>query len=175
VRRGQAKRAAAAAIATAKGKPDPSQPGDEDVELLILQSMADPSHRALTVQDRCELMGISRATWYRHTADPLFRARVCRAFRDACGDHLGPVLQALCESAVIVGKDGHSDRKLFLELVGQYEPGASRRTPEEQTKPKTGELSDAELLALFDGRQQLLPPGVQRRLGLTPTLTPEKR
>lgn len=147
-------------------KPSPHLPagGGEAVEAKIIESLADPAQRPLTVGDRCALIGVSRSTWYRHMEDPLLAARARRAYRDCCGNELGRVLQALIQSAVIEGKDGHPDRKLYLELLGEYEPRS--RVKIEEGPQKTGaEMSDGELLAAFEGREHLLPPGVQRRLG----------
>lgn len=155
-----------------RGKPDrtkPAAPGDQ-TERLMMESLADPSHRKLTITERCELLGISRRLWYLRLEDPLFKARAARVYRTLCDDRLAPVLDALTESAMLLGKDGHADRKLFLELLGEYAPGQPR---EEAAKP--GErMTDDELLAAFEGRMHLLPPGVLRRLGRDPDAHTDK-
>jgi hypothetical protein len=113
---------------------------------------------------------MARSTWYRHTSgDPLFRARAIAAYRTACDDQLGPVLHALCESAKQIGRDGHQDRKLYLELLGIHDEQAAarKRREEEETKPSQT-MTDQELIDAFAGREHLLPPGVQRRLGIDP-------
>ncbi|HWE97579.1 MAG TPA: hypothetical protein VG269_26725 [Tepidisphaeraceae bacterium] len=154
----------------ARGKPDPCQPAADATERAILESLADPQLRALSVEQRCDLLGISRSTWYRHTSeDPLFRARALVAYRTACDDQLGPVLNALCESAKLHGREGHQDRKLYLELLGIHDEQAAarKRREEEETKPSHN-MTDQELIDAFAGREHLLPPGVQRRLGIDP-------
>ena len=150
---------------------DQCQPGsgEQDTEALILTSLADPGHRPLTIALRCELLGISRSTWYRHTSDPLFRPRAASAFRDAIGDAMGPVLEALVKSAGIVGRDGHPDRKLYLDLCGVTAGTAAGDDDDDKSKGKPGaEMSDAELLAAFAERPELIPPGVLRRMGTDP-------
>src|SRR5690606_10135212 len=89
---------------------------DADTQARILASVADPKQQRLTVEERCELIGISRSTWYRHLSDdPSFAVRYHAACRMALADQVGPVLEALASSALMPGKDGHADRKLFLE------------------------------------------------------------
>lgn len=114
--------------------------------------------------NRCELLGISRWTWYEKMRDPLFKARASKVYRDLCGERISLVLDALAESATILGKDGHPDRKLFLELVGEYQPGAMI----EPDKKPGEKMTDDELVAAFSDRPHLLPPGVLRRLGRDP-------
>jgi len=159
------------------GKPDPCQPASDDTGRRILESLANPALRALTIEERCELLGIARSTWYRHTSeDPLFRARAIEAFRQTCDEELGPILDALCSSAKFLGKEGHQDRKLYLGLLGIYEQGSvaggRRSVEEEEHKSPTQTMTDAEMLAHFAGREHLLPPGVQRRLGVDPDSRP---
>ena len=136
-------------------------------EAKILRVLADPQHLHKSTTAKIKLAGVSRSTWYAHLNDPLFRARVTAACRRALDDHLGPILNALVESAQIVGKEGHPDRKLFLELQGSVQPGASVEVSEEMKKP-AAVMSDQELLEAFVGREHLLPAGVLRRLGRDP-------
>lgn len=160
------------AIAAAKARPDKTIPagGGDETEARIIESLADPGQRPLTIEQRCELLGISRSTWYRHMEDPLFKTRARQAWQACCRNDLGSIMQALVDSAVIVGRDGHRDRKLFLELVGEYEPGQRLHIEENGSGPKKpgAEMSDEELVLMFEGREHLLPPGVQRRLGIKP-------
>jgi hypothetical protein len=134
--------------------------------------LADPRAVALTTSEKIELAGVGRTTWFRVLATPGFKARAARAVRDAVGDRLGPVLDSLAKSAEILGKDGHADRKLFLELVGEYEPPTSRSKIEIETESKekkpAAHMSDEELLGAFEGRENLIPAGVLRRLGRDP-------
>lgn len=158
----------------AKRRKDKTLPaGPADTEALIVESLADPAHRVLTVGQRCELIGISRRTWYRHLEDPLFRARASRAYRDCCNDELSGVLNALIQSAKLLGRDGHQDRKLFLELLGEYSPDGSGSSGTVDGKPGH-RMSDDELLAAFDGLPHLLPVGVLRRMGKDPDVNEEQ-
>ncbi len=164
----QPTRAPAKAANTTRRRPDPSLPAGRtaDIEARIIESLADPAQRPLTVGARCAAMGIHRCTWYRHMEDPLFRARAAAAWRECCRDALGPVMQALLTSAQIEGREGHQDRKLLLELLGEYTPGQSVEVRAAAAPASVDDLDDAALLALFEGRENELPPGVRRRLGL---------
>lgn len=153
-----------------KAKHNPASPEDVTRQ-LILESLANPLHRPLTIEQRCDVIGIHRGTWYRHMTDPLFRAAMATAMQAAAGDLLGPVLDVLAHSALVEGKDGHQDRKLFLQLhglVGDNLPGQRRKGDEEQAAKKGRDMTDAELIAAFEGREHLMPPGLQRRLGRDP-------
>jgi len=154
--------------------------GGENTEVRIIESLADPKQRPLTIEQRCERLGISRSTWYRHMEDPLFRARATAAWRECCRDRLGEVMESLLNSAIIVGREGHQDRKLLLELLGEYTPGLKvegEQRSDAGTRGALEDCSDEQLLLLFEGKVHLLPPGVQRRLGheVPPPDEPESR
>lgn len=150
--------------------------GPADTEQTIIESLADPVQRVLTVGQRCELIGISRRTWYRHLEDPLFKARAAKAYRQCCNEELSAVLDALIASAKLLGKDGHADRKLFLELLGEYQPGSGGRGGDgEEPKKPTHRMSDEELLAAFEDKPHLLPVGVLRRLGKDPDAASDEK
>jgi hypothetical protein len=159
-----------------RGPRDRTQPTAEDTEALILESLANPAHRPLTIEQRCVLLGIARSTWYRHTTDPQFKARATKAFRDAAADAFGPILDVLVTSALAEGKEGHADRKLYLQLTGAIDGnGAGGRSRDEETPVKRGaEMTDQELLLAFEGRMDLLPPGLQRRLGQDPDVAKDE-
>lgn len=137
-------------------------------EAKMLLVLADPKLMNATTSEKIKRSGVSRATWYRHRNDPLFRAKMGHAFREALDEHLGPILHTLAESAKVVGREGHSDRKLYLELIGEYDPVAARERAKEPPTPNRDRMTDEELLKAFEGRMELLPPGVKRRLGMDP-------
>jgi len=142
--------------------------GPADTEAAIVESLADPGQRRLTVRERCRRLGIHYSTWYRCLADPLFKARASKAYRDCCADELAPVLDALVQSAKEIGREGHQDRKLLLELLGEYDAG-TRGRGDVETQTKAGSrMSDEELVAAFADKPHLLPVGVLRRLGKDP-------
>ena len=97
------------------------------------------------------------------------------AFREALDEHTGPVLRALAKSAQCLGKEGHADRKLFLQLIGFTADGAQDANDGQGSSKDVDSLSDAELVGLFEGREHLLPPGVQRRLGMDPEASSAQR
>jgi hypothetical protein len=132
--------------------------------------LGNPDLRPLTVEDRCAELGISRSTWYRHMEDPLFEAKCHDAWRQMIANDRGLIYDALLRSATIEGREGFQDRKLALELYGDYQPGLRVDTgPGGAGEKKVGkDLTDAELVAMCEGREHLLPPGVRRRLGIDP-------
>jgi len=89
--------------------------------------------------------------------------------RDLCYESLGPILDALVTCAAIPTKEGHQDRKLYLELIGEHVSG--EKVHQEEKKKSDG-LSDGEIVLRFEGKPHLLPPGVRRRLGLDPNTDP---
>lgn len=136
-----------------------------------MESLADPQHQKLTVTERCELLGINRSTWYDRMENPVFRARASRCYRRLCDEHLAGVLESLTRSAKLDGREGHQDRRLFLELLGEYVPG---QIVDEHARKPTEKMTDAELIQAFEGREHLLPPGVLRRLGRDPNAVHDK-
>jgi hypothetical protein len=90
------------------------------------------------------------------------------AFREALDEHTGPVLKALAQSAQCLGKDGHADRKLFLQLVGIDAESEEEVIGVSSRRAAAEAMSDAELIAMFEGREHMLPIGVLRRLGKDP-------
>ena len=153
-----------------KGAKDRTQPDADDTEQRIIESLANPVHRPLTVTQRCDVLGISRSTWYRHTSDPLFKTRARDAYLELVCEDLGAVIDVTVQSALVEGKDGHPDRKLVLAMAGLIDgTGTAGRARETEQPQKRGrEMSDAELLLHFEGREHLLPAGVLRRLGKDP-------
>ena len=143
-------------------------------EAQMLVVLADPHMLNRSTAAKAAKAGVSRATWYRHLKDPLFRARANAACSESLQEHLGPVLHALAESALAIGRHGHQDRKLFLELVG-FTAAAVAQKDQEGSQKHGAVMSDAELLACFEGREELLPPGLLRRLGRDPDAHLDRR
>lgn len=144
---------------------------DAETQAKILTALLDPELRQLPVVAICDQIGISRATWYRHRSEPSFRQRFSALCTEALTDHVAPVLSVLATSAALPGRDGHPDRKLFLEVAGMYQP-ASRVQVEGAggERRAAADLTDEQLVMAFEGREQLLPVGVLRRLGRDPDL-----
>lgn len=142
----------------------------------MLQTLANPKLVGKSTTAKIQASGVSRATWYRRQQDPLFRARMNRVYFRALCSSMGAVLEALTDSAVITGKRGHADRKLFLELVGMYEPTTSKEaySASEAAQPVSA-LTDEELMEMFKGREEQLPIGVLRRLGRDPDAAADAR
>jgi hypothetical protein len=137
-------------------------------EAKMLLVLSDPKLMNATTTEKIKRSGVSRATWYRHRNDPLFRARMGHAVREALDEHLGPILHSLAESAKAIGREGHPDRKLYLELIGEYDPAAAKERAKETPLSDPQRMTDEELLNAFAGRMELLPPGVLRRMGKDP-------
>jgi hypothetical protein len=80
-------------------------------------------------------------------------------------EDLGKVLAVLVQSAQMPGREGHADRKVYLEMMGMYQPAARAHVEvKAEARASSGDLSDEQLLELFRGNEQYLPPGVRRRL-----------
>lgn len=138
-------------------------------DAAILRALVDPANRGKTVTQICVDAKISRTAWYRRRACPSFRLRFNAACIEALADDLGPVFDALGRSALLEGRDGHGDRKLFLEVAGLYTPGSRVSVSTDAADANKGDvMSDEALLAAFAGRESLLPPGVRRRIGKDP-------
>jgi hypothetical protein len=136
-------------------------------EAKMLRVLADPAMLNKSVAEKAAKAGVSRATWYRHVKDSLFRARVNAACRQTLDEFLGPVLHALGTMASEASRDGHPDRKLYFELVGFTAEALAAHDQAGMAKADE-ELTDEELLACFEGQEHLLPPGLLRRIGKDP-------
>jgi hypothetical protein len=80
-------------------------------------------------------------------------------------EDLGRVLAVLVQSAQMPGRDGHADRKVYLEMMGMYQPAAMAHVEvKAEARASSRDLSDEQLLEVFHGNEQHLPPGVRRRL-----------
>lgn len=127
----------------------------------VLDVMLQPESRRKTVSELCDSAGVSRSHYHRLMARPEFREKVVKLSTQMATDQLGPVFEALQTSALILGKEGHADRKLLLEMLGAHQP--SRRQIIEEVRPKQ---TDAQLVAWF--LEMEVPfrkwiPGVLRR------------
>jgi hypothetical protein len=81
------------------------------------------------------------------------------------GCRFGKVLGVLVQSAQMPGREGHADRRVYLEMMGMYQPAASAHIEvKAEARASTGDLSDEQLLEMFRGNEQHLPPRVRRRL-----------
>lgn len=76
----------------------------------------------LSITQLCETAGINRTYYYELLAKPQVADRLRSLALQMAADALGPTIQALRDSAAIVGRDGHPDRKLLLEMTGVHIP-----------------------------------------------------
>jgi hypothetical protein len=92
-------------------------------------------------------------------------SRAHAAWRDCVHEDMGKVLAVLVQSALMPGREGHADRKVYLEMMRMYQPAASTHVEvKAEARVSSGDLSDEQLLELFRGNEQHLPSGVRRRL-----------
>jgi hypothetical protein len=85
--------------------------------------------------------------------------------RECVREDLWKVLAVLVQSAQMPGREGHADRKVYLEMMGMYQPAATAHVEvKAEARASSGDLSDEQLLELFRGNEQHLPAGVRRRL-----------
>lgn len=70
-----------------------------------------------------DILGVNDATarkWRQN--DPEIDERIAAGPKSLLGGHVANVLQALVEVAAKADASSHQDRKLFLEMTGQYKP-----------------------------------------------------
>lgn len=69
-----------------------------------------------------ELIGCSRSKIAEMERDPLISTAILKFRRRALADNIPDVMNALTESATNANYKHHADRKIFLEMVGEYTP-----------------------------------------------------
>lgn len=71
-----------------------------------------------------EVLGLTNTATIRRwkLADPEIEKRIEAGPKKLLGDHIADVMQALVTVAIDPTPQAHQDRKLFLELTGQYNP-----------------------------------------------------
>src|SRR5207248_3268734 len=107
-------------------------------EAKVLHVMLQPASHRKSISRLCAEAGISRSHYYRLLSDPELSAKLRRVVEAVLMDDLVPIMEALKRSALILGREGHADRKLLLEMVGMYKP-TRRQTNEEAAKPAAAE------------------------------------
>lgn len=83
------------------------------VELLL-----DKEHYSKTVTELCKLASISRTTYYTAIAEPEFKELMDTAAKSMVASKLGVMVEAMTETASIVGREGTQDRRTALEMAG---------------------------------------------------------
>ena len=83
---------------------------------------ANPEHWAATDEEIIGEAGVSRSTYYKAKQDPVLLEEWHKLCREILGDRLLSIYQASIQTACVVGRDGFQDRKLLLEMAGEYTP-----------------------------------------------------
>lgn len=91
-------------------------------EKRIFEVLTNPEYYNWTTTCKIEKTGVSRAQFYIIMGDEWFRKQVKNFFLQQVATDIGPVIDSALQTSKIVGKDGHADRKMLLEMAGQYEP-----------------------------------------------------
>lgn len=103
-----------------------------------------------------DMLGTNEATArkWRQTY-PEIDERIAAGPKALLGGHVADVLQALVKVAVMDDPKAHQDRKLFLEMTGQYKPKGAIEMSGGDGEPieyrNVGELSDEELERIARG------------------------
>lgn len=98
-----------------------------------------------------ELLGLANTATIRKwkASDPEIEQRIAAGPKKLLGDHIADVLEALVKVATQNDAKAHQDRKLFLEMTGQYKPRGALEMMGEDGGPieyrEADELSDDEL------------------------------
>jgi hypothetical protein len=78
-------------------------------------------------KDLASLLGLSdaKAIWRWREKDPEIDERIARLPAQMLLDHVGDVFDALVSVAKTADPKAHQDRKLFLEITGNYQPSGA--------------------------------------------------
>jgi hypothetical protein len=92
-------------------------------EKAVLDILADPAYFKATNEEKVEASGVSRRRFYEILADPWVRDQQKQLCLDMIRSRVNDIVGAAVTSAVeCIGKEGHLDRKMLLEMSGLYEP-----------------------------------------------------
>ncbi len=86
------------------------------VELKILKVLMDPTLADRTAEQRIEIAGVSRTSWFMAIRDPWFQEEQAKAVREHIAISVAPMLNASIETALKPGRDGFLDRRLMFEM-----------------------------------------------------------
>lgn len=107
-----------------------------------------------------DLLGLTNTRTIRQwkEKDPEIEERIADGPKKLLGEHIADVLEALVKVAKDADPKAHQDRKLFLEMTGQYKPSGKVALTGEDGGPvdfrNIDELSDEELTRIAAGRSQ---------------------
>jgi hypothetical protein len=88
-------------------------------QLKLLEVLSNPEHYNKPVNEKCNLAGISRKTYYKYLKDENFRNAVNEIFKEILVGAKIPLLRQAIKAGL--GKS-HPDRKMCLEMSGDYNP-----------------------------------------------------
>jgi hypothetical protein len=124
---------------------------------LDLRSRFWPQHR------KAEAAGVSLSDWRALLADPLIIPTLEEAWRQILLGLVGPALRGLGESAILVGREGATDRAMVFRMVGLIkQPGRGAETPAPSALHPSGVGN--RLDAARAGRTALPAPGMDSSL-----------
>lgn len=137
----------------------------EETEARIIRALADSRLLGKPVLIKCAAANVSRSTWYRVLSDPLFVTRARAVYRHALESDRAAVMTALLVAATDPTRDGHQDRKLYFQLLGDLDEAGGRRKAEgsEDEKSVLKGMSDQELIETARELGLAVPAGVERR------------
>ena len=91
-------------------------------ERKILRVWADPAYYASTDTECIKAAGVGRATYYKAKQTPALEGERQRICREMLVQGLRGAYGAMIETAGSPGREGFQDRRLLMEMAGEYTP-----------------------------------------------------
>lgn len=103
-----------------------------ETEKKLLEVLLDPANYNLSVTNICKKAGVVRQSYYDAMKKPQFREYMNEITRDVLKGKVANLINAAYKFA-IADIRGHQDRKMLLEMVGEYTPKEKREITGETT------------------------------------------
>ncbi len=104
---------------------DPLSPRDR----LILEELSNPDNDRRDLKEIAQRSGVTPRILQRVRNKELFAQELQALLLRRIQRHLPGVIESLARSAVIDGREGHPDRKLYLAMAGMVPSTAGGRSP----------------------------------------------
>lgn len=88
-------------------------------EAKIIEALANPANKQLSVSAICQLAGVSRQTYYEMFKKPEFVEYYQEFQRSLIKSSVGDIIKAMLQFALSNPKN-HQDRKMLLEMATMY-------------------------------------------------------
>ena len=105
-----------------QGGPEPPARALTPSERKVLAIWSRPEYYGSTDVECIEAAQVSKDTYYRIKRDPELRARRDELLQRMLEDGLRPAFAAMTATAMMEGREGFQDRRLLMEMAGEYTP-----------------------------------------------------